>query len=81
MNWTEENNYLVKKFKFKDFLQAMDFMATAAIEIDKLDHHPEWKNIYNTLEVKLNTHSAGNIVTEKDRELAGILDQIYATYI
>jgi 4a-hydroxytetrahydrobiopterin dehydratase len=76
-NWQETDNKLYKKFTFKSFAEAIDFMQRAAVEIDKLDHHPEWKNVYNRVEVWLCTHSAGNVVTDKDRELANILDQLY----
>ncbi len=75
-SWTEENNSLNKTFTFKTFPEAMQWMQKAALEIDKLNHHPEWTNVYNTVKVKLHTHDAGNIVTDKDRELAGILDSV-----
>ena len=74
--WKEENNALDKTFTFKTFLEAIQWMQKAAVEIDKLDHHPEWTNVYNKVMVKLNTHDAGNIVTEKDREVARLLDGI-----
>ncbi|MCX6352830.1 MAG: 4a-hydroxytetrahydrobiopterin dehydratase [Bacteroidetes bacterium] len=74
--WKEENNSLQKTFTFKTFADAIAWMVKAAPIIDKLDHHPEWTNIYNRVEVILCTHSAGNIVTEKDRELAEELDKI-----
>ena len=54
----------------------MEWMQKASIEIEKLNHHPEWTNVYNKVEVRLTTHDAGNIVTEKDWELARILDAI-----
>jgi 4a-hydroxytetrahydrobiopterin dehydratase len=74
--WTEHNNRLQKTFKFKTFADAIGWMQKAALKIDELDHHPEWTNVYNKVHVVLCTHDAGNIVTEKDRELAHILDQI-----
>ncbi len=77
MNWTEENNKLQRKFKFESFMQAMEFMQRASREIDAMDHHPEWSNVYNTVDVTLCTHDAGNTVTAKDRKLAEILDKIY----
>ena len=67
--WKEENNALHKTFVFDDFNQAIDFMRSAAPAIDKLNHHPEWTNVYNKVMVKLTTHDAGNVVTEKDRKL------------
>ena len=76
MSWKEENNILEKTFKFKDFGEAISWMVKASFAIEKLNHHPEWTNVYNRVEVKLCTHDAGNKVTEKDRELAKILDDI-----
>lgn len=76
-NWQESGNKLYRKFRFPDFLSAMEFMNKASDPIEKLNHHPEWKNVYNTVEVWLCTHDAGNIVTEKDRKLAGILDEVF----
>jgi 4a-hydroxytetrahydrobiopterin dehydratase len=72
--WEEKENTLYKKFQFKNFSQAFAFMTRVAIEAEKMDHHPRWENVWNTVEIWLNTHSAGNIVTEKDRELANRID-------
>lgn len=74
--WKEENNTLYKKFQFKDFSEAFAFMTRVAIEAEKMDHHPRWTNVWNTVEIWLNTHSAGNIVTDKDRELAKKIDRL-----
>jgi len=74
--WTEHNNALHKTFKFSCFLEAMGWMQKASLEIEKLNHHPKWTNIYNKVIVELTTHDAGNIVTEKDWQLAQILDAI-----
>ncbi|OUU01547.1 MAG: pterin-4-alpha-carbinolamine dehydratase [Bacteroidetes bacterium TMED39] len=76
MSWKESNDSLSKTFVFKSFEDAMNWMQKAAKKIDQLNHHPEWTNIYNTIHVKLNTHDAGGIVTEKDHQLASILDDI-----
>ena len=75
-NWKEENNSLNKTFTFKNFAEAMAWMVRASYAIEKLNHHPEWTNVYNKVTVKLTTHDAGNTVTEKDRELAKILDEL-----
>lgn len=72
--WEEKENTLYKKFQFKNFSLAFAFMTRVAIEAEKMDHHPRWKNVWNTVEIWLNTHSAGNIVTDKDRELAKRID-------
>jgi 4a-hydroxytetrahydrobiopterin dehydratase len=72
--WEEKNNTLYRKFEFKDFSQAFAFMTRVALAAEKMDHHPNWTNVYNTVEISLSTHSAGNIVTEKDRKLAQKID-------
>jgi 4a-hydroxytetrahydrobiopterin dehydratase len=72
--WTEENNALYRKFVFNDFSEAFAFMTRVAIEAEKADHHPRWTNVWNTVEIWLNTHDAGNTVTEKDRALAGKIE-------
>lgn len=76
MDWKEENNKLHKTFVFNDFAEAMAWMVKAAFAIEKLNHHPEWTNVYNRVSVSLCTHDAGNVVTDKDRELAKVLDSI-----
>jgi 4a-hydroxytetrahydrobiopterin dehydratase len=75
-NWTEKNDALHKTFVFADFAAALAWMVKAGFAIEKLNHHPEWTNIYNRVMVKLTTHDAGNTVTEKDRELAALLDKV-----
>jgi len=75
-NWTEKENKLQKTFTFKTFRDAMAWMIKASYIIDGMDHHPEWTNVYNTVRVSLSTHSAGNIVTDKDRKLAEEMDKI-----
>ena len=74
--WKEENNKLYKKFTFKNFSEAFAFMTRVAIEAEKMDHHPIWTNTWNAVEISLNTHSAGNTVTDKDRELAKKIDAL-----
>jgi len=74
--WTKENNSLKKTFKFKDFNQAFGFMTRVALAAEKMDHHPNWVNVYNRVEITLNTHSAGDIVTAKDKKLASEIDKI-----
>ena len=65
---------ITKTFRFKDFNAAFAFMTRVALMAEKMDHHPEWSNVYNKVEIKLSTHSAGNVVTEKDRKLAKAID-------
>lgn len=74
--WKEENNALYKKFEFKNFSEAFAFMTRVAIEAEKMDHHPKWTNVYNQLEIWLNTHDAGDIVTDKDRKLSSKIDAL-----
>ncbi len=74
--WKEENNALQRTFTFKDFSEAFAFMARVALLAEKHDHHPYWTNVYNKVEITLNTHSAGNVVTEKDRKLAEAIDKL-----
>ena len=66
---------ITKKFVFKDFNQAFGFMTRAALVAEKMDHHPEWFNVYKTVEVTLSTHDAGG-VTERDVKLAEAMDKI-----
>lgn len=70
MNWKEENNALYRKFEFRDFSEAFAFMTRVAMIAEKMNHHPRWTNIWNTVEVWLSTHDAGDVVTDKDRKLA-----------
>lgn len=73
--WTEENNNsLYRKFQFNDFSQAFAFMTRVAMAAEKMDHHPTWKNTWNTVEIWLSTHDAGNTITEKDRTLSFKID-------
>jgi len=66
---------ITKKFVFKDFNQAFGFMSRAALVAEKMDHHPEWFNVYKTLEVTLSTHDAGGL-TDRDVKLAEAMDKI-----
>jgi 4a-hydroxytetrahydrobiopterin dehydratase len=75
-NWLHQNNKLYKKFQFKNFSEAFAFMTRVAIEAEKANHHPYWSNVWNTVEIWLNTHDAGNIVTEKDHLLAQQIDAL-----
>lgn len=74
--WEEKDNKLYKKFQFKNFSEAFAFMTRVALEAEKMDHHPLWTNVWNTVEVWLSTHDAGNMVTDKDHKLAKKIDAI-----
>jgi 4a-hydroxytetrahydrobiopterin dehydratase len=69
----DNRNAIFKKFKFKSFIQAFSWMTSVAIIAEKMDHHPEWANVYNTVEVTLTTHSAGGL-TKLDLALARKMD-------
>ena len=74
--WKEENDQLIRTFEFKDFREAIAFMVRVAFIADGMDHHPEWSNVYNKVNIKLCTHDAGNKITDKDRKLAKEIDQL-----
>lgn len=74
--WTNIENSLYRKFKFKNFSEAFAFMVRVAIVAEKFNHHPTWKNSYDTVEIWLNTHDAGNVVTNKDYKLASAIDEL-----
>ena len=78
MNWKEENNSLNQTFEFNDFIEAFGFMTRVAIIAEKMNHHPSWHNVYNTVSISLSTHDAGDIVTDKDRKLAAEIDKLLA---
>jgi len=73
--WSRAQGKLHREFKFPDFVHAFGFMATAAIAIEKRNHHPEWFNVYKTVEVTLSTHDAGG-VTGLDVKLAEAMDKL-----
>ncbi|MGA2894366.1 MAG: 4a-hydroxytetrahydrobiopterin dehydratase [Xanthobacteraceae bacterium] len=75
--WSEVagRDAITRKFVFADFNQAFGFMTRAALVAEKLDHHPEWFNVYKTVEVTLSTHDAGGL-TERDIKLAAAMDQL-----
>lgn len=78
--WHETNNQLKATFEFKNFTEAFAFMIEVAVQVEKLDHHPEWTNIWNKVTFTLYTHDAGNTVTEKDRDLAAAIDKVFTKY-
>ena len=73
--WNVKDNKLHKEFQFDNFNQAFGFMTRAAMEIEKMNHHPEWFNVYNRITVDLTTHEAGGI-TNNDVNLAKILNSL-----
>lgn len=73
--WQVVNDKLHREYQFPDFIHAFGFMATAAIAIEKMNHHPEWFNVYNRVKIDLTTHDSGGI-TQNDVDLAQLLDGI-----
>jgi len=78
-NWTLEENAVHRDLKFKTFVEAFSFMTAIALEVEKMDHHPDWSNSYNKVSISLSTHSAKGI-THKDFDLAHIIDNTYKRY-
>lgn len=74
--WQESNGRLVREFKFKDFQEAFTFMTRVGFMAEKMDHHPNWSNSYNFVRIELYTHDQGDVITEKDRQLALAIDEI-----
>jgi 4a-hydroxytetrahydrobiopterin dehydratase len=72
--WTETPKGLQRTFRFADFSAAWAFMNRVALLAERMGHHPDWRNVYNTVEITLNTHDAGGAVTDKDRRLAAAID-------
>ncbi len=74
--WDKTENKLYRKFVFADFSEAFSFMTRVALAAEKMNHHPLWTNVYNTVEVWLCTHDAGDIITDKDVKLAEKIDAL-----
>jgi 4a-hydroxytetrahydrobiopterin dehydratase len=74
--WIERDNKLKAEFQFDDFISAFAFMTKVAIIAEKYNHHPFWTNVYNKVTIELSTHDAGNIVTDKDHQLAMEIDKL-----
>ncbi len=74
--WQEKDNKLSRSFEFKDFSEAWAFMNRVALLAEKMDHHPNWSNVYNKVDIALTSHDAGNTVTDRDRKLAKAIDKL-----
>jgi 4a-hydroxytetrahydrobiopterin dehydratase len=74
-DWTEEGGALIRRFAFADFSEAWAFMSRVALIAEAMDHHPEWSNVWNKVDIRLTTHDAGGL-TEKDREMAARIDAL-----
>ena len=78
-DWQHKDNFLQRVFVFDDFVSAFGFMSQVALLAESRDHHPNWSNVYNRVEIKLTSHDAGNTVTEKDLELAAAINRLAMT--
>lgn len=74
--WAEQDGKLCRTFRFADFSEAFAFMTRVAMVAERMNHHPEWTNVWNTVEIRLSTHDAGGAITEKDRKLAAAIGRI-----
>lgn len=75
--WSFEDDTITKDFSFPDFKEAISFMVRVGFEAEALVHHPDWSNVYNSVSIRLSTHDAGGMVTEKDIKLAKAIEKIY----
>jgi 4a-hydroxytetrahydrobiopterin dehydratase len=78
-NWVYNETGIEREFKFNTFVEAFSFMTAIALKAEKMDHHPEWSNVYNKVSIVLNTHSAGGI-TQLDFDLAKKIDSLFKNY-
>jgi 4a-hydroxytetrahydrobiopterin dehydratase len=81
MNWEEKEGCLYRQFIFQDFVSAWAFMSAVAIISEKINHHPNWSNVYNKVDIYLCTHDAGNQITEKDYRLSKAIDEVVGQFI
>jgi 4a-hydroxytetrahydrobiopterin dehydratase len=80
MQWKEKNNHLSATFEFENFTEAFAFMTEVAFAAEKHNHHPNWSNVWNKVNIELTTHDAGNVVTEKDIKLSEDILDLYQKY-
>ncbi len=72
--WTKQNNKLYRSFEFSSFVEAFGFMTRVAMLAERHSHHPTWSNTYNKVEIWLSTHDAGDVITQRDEQLAEAID-------
>lgn len=75
-NWVQEGGLIKREFVFENFVLAFGFMTTVAIEADNANHHPDWQNVYNKVNISLSTHDAGGL-TDQDFDLAAKIDKLF----
>jgi 4a-hydroxytetrahydrobiopterin dehydratase len=73
--WNQESHFICKDFRFKDFVEAFGFMTKVALLAESMDHHPNWYNVFNNVQIKLSTHEAGGI-SDKDFLLAKRIEEL-----
>lgn len=78
-SWSFDGTFISRNFKFSNFVNAFAFMTSVALQAEKAEHHPDWSNVYNTVNIKLNTHDAKGI-TQLDFDLAAIIDKQFDSY-
>jgi len=78
-SWSFDGTHITRALKFKTFVEAFSFMTAIALVAEKMDHHPEWSNVYNSVTIRLNTHDA-NGITRMDIDLAQAIDRLYEGY-
>jgi 4a-hydroxytetrahydrobiopterin dehydratase len=76
--WTERDGGLHLEVRFRDFAEAFAFMCRVALVAERMGHHPDWSNRWNRVSIRLTTHDAGDVVTDRDRALAAAIDEILA---
>lgn len=76
MSWQQDSGYLTRELEFADFTEAFSFMTRVAFIAERLNHHPEWSNVYNKVTIRLTTHDEGNVVTDLDRAFADAVDAL-----
>ena len=79
-SWSFDGVFISRNFMFKNFVNAFSFMTAVALMAERMDHHPDWSNIYNNVTIKLNTHDA-NGITQHDLDLALAIDRLFELYI
>lgn len=72
--WSDDGSALTRRFEFADFSEAFAFMTRVALLAESANHHPDWSNSWNTVTISLSSHDAGDVVTDRDRELAAAID-------
>lgn len=80
ISWSFNGIYITRNFKFTNFVNAFSFMTAVALEAEKIDHHPDWSNVYNSVTINLNTHDA-NGITQLDFDLAQSIDRLYQAFV